>query len=75
MVNEDVVAVEMLPKEQWVAPLELVLEEQDEDKDEDETSEKVTFHFLFSKCFVRFYILSFSQLIVLLFSLCLQKVA
>ena len=48
MVNEDVVAVEMLPKEQWVAPLELVLEEQDEDKDEDETSEKVTFHFLFS---------------------------
>ena len=40
-VNEDVVAVELLPKDDWANPSALVLEEQNEDKDEDELSEKV----------------------------------
>eukprot|EP00794_Sanderia_malayensis_P006904 gene6904-7682_t len=40
-VHDDVVAVEVLPKCQWVKPSELVLQEEDEDKDEDETTEKV----------------------------------
>ena len=39
--NEDVVAVELLPKESWTNPSALVVDEQNEDKDEDEITEKV----------------------------------
>ena len=41
--HDDVVAVELLPKENWANPSALVLEEQNEDKDEDDISEKVCF--------------------------------
>lgn len=43
-VHQDVVAVELFPKERWVAPSSIVLQDDnpdDEDAEEDETENKV----------------------------------
>jgi len=40
-VNEDIVAVELLPKEYWTKPSSLVIDEQNEDKDEDELPDTI----------------------------------
>ena len=40
-VNEDIVAVELLPKECWTKPSSLVIDEQNEDKDDDELPDTV----------------------------------
>lgn len=40
-VQDDLVAVEILPKSEWVAPSSLILDEKDEDFKDEEQSEKV----------------------------------
>ncbi len=48
-VHQDVVAVELFPKERWVAPSSVVLQDDspnDEDAEEDETENKVEYNYL-----------------------------
>ncbi len=48
-VHQDVVAVELFPKERWVAPSSVVLQDDspnDEDAEEDETENKVDYNYL-----------------------------
>ncbi len=48
-VHQDVVAVELFPKERWVAPSSIVLQDDspnDEDAEEDETENKVDYNYL-----------------------------
>lgn len=40
-IQDDLVAVEILPKSEWVAPSSLILDEKDEDFKDEEQSEKV----------------------------------
>ena len=47
-VNEDIVAVQLLPKEHWTNPSAMVVDEQNEDKDDDNLSEKVNTYLSFA---------------------------
>lgn len=40
-INEDIVCVEILPKESWTAPSSIVVDEEDADESEESTTEQV----------------------------------
>ena len=41
-VNQDVVAVEMLPESEWTCPSSMVMEDEEEKADEDDTTKEVS---------------------------------